>query len=319
MEDRSLFQLGDAEAEPYQTMVMNNISYDYYNRSFGTYPLIDGSTVLVPLAAEFAWQFLDLGDDITKAFIRFNTTPNAIENLLNRKSTSLEYRDIIKEGVHRIYRLMKRPDIILVTTPSLEEYAMAANVGIELIVEPICYDSFVFITHKDNPVESLTVEQVRDIYSGKITNWKEVGGNDQKIIPYQREANSGSQTAMEENVMKGIPMIKAPQAHIAMGMNILVDRVAEYENGPQSIGYTFKYYVDKLYTSPDIKMLKIDGVEPSGENIRSSAYPFIEPYNAVILSEDADGVGGKFLEWLLSEEGQKCIKQAGYTTLAELG
>jgi phosphate transport system substrate-binding protein len=195
---------------------------------------------------------------------------------------------------------------------------MVINAGIELIIEPVCYDSFVFITHRDNPVESLTVEQIQKIYSGEIINWKDVGGEDLKIVAYQREPNSGSQTAMEEWVMKGIPMTKPPMGQIVEAMGVLIKFVAGYENGTMSLGYTYKYYVDRLYKSPDIKILKVDGIMPSDENVRNSSYPFIAPYNAVIRSTDVDDVGGRFLNWMLSVEGQACIAQAGYVSLIEI-
>ena len=96
-------------------------------------------------------------------------------------------------------------DLIIVTEPSDEEIEMAKKYNIEMLIKPVCYDAFVFITHKDNPVDNLTIEEIQKIYSGQITNWKEVGGNDEKIRAYQREENSGSQTAMEKLVMQGIP------------------------------------------------------------------------------------------------------------------
>jgi phosphate transport system substrate-binding protein len=195
---------------------------------------------------------------------------------------------------------------------------MAANAGIELIIKPVCYDSFVFITHKDNPVESLTVEQIQKIYSGNIANWKEVGGSNQQIVAYQREQNSGSQTAMEEWVMKGIPMTEPPIAKIVLGMGLLIQAVAGYENSTMSLGYTYKYYVDRLYKSPDIKILKVNGIMPSDDNVRNNSYAFIAPYNAVIRSTDVDEVGGRFFNWLLSDEGQACITQAGYVSLKEM-
>jgi len=216
------------------------------------------------------------------------------------------------------YHFNKRPDIVIATYPSTAELNMAYLAGIKLMIEPVCYDSFVFITHRDNPVESLTVEQIQGIYSGKITNWKEVGGKDDEIVAYQREPNSGSQTAMEEIVMKGISMIKPPTEKVPQGMGMLVDAVVYYKNNTMSLGYTYKYYIDRLYTSPDIKILKVNGIMPSDENVRNNSYLFVTPYNAVIRSTDVDELGGKFLNWMLSDEGQACISQAGYVSLREI-
>jgi phosphate transport system substrate-binding protein len=273
------------------------------------------------MAAEFVWQFTDLSDTLpskwrseTLSFLNFSTTSGAYDKLINGGTTN-GVIDRQTSYLTETYCFCKRPDIVLATYPSTDELNMASNAGIELIIEPVCYDSFVFITHRDNPVESLTVEQIQKIYSGKIMNWKEVGGANLKIVAYQREPYSGSQTAMEEWVMEGIPMTKPPMTEIVTGMMGLIEAVAGYENSAMSLGYTYKYYVDRLYKSPDIKILKVDGIMPSDENVRNNSYAFIAPYNAVIRSTDVDDVGGRFLNWMLSDEGQACITQAGYVSL----
>jgi phosphate transport system substrate-binding protein len=173
----------------------------------------------------------------------------------------------------------------------------------------------VFITHKDNPVNSLTAEQIRGIYSGKITNWKEVGGSDCPITPFQRDENSGSQTTMEKQVMQGMAMLKPEAAQVPGDMGDLVDSVAEYRNGAGSIGYTFKYYIETLYKNENIKMLRVDGVAPDDTAIQSEAYPFWVYYYGVIRAGDEKKTGGLFLDWVLSNEGQRCVRQAGYCPL----
>jgi phosphate transport system substrate-binding protein len=85
-----------------------------------------------------------------------------------------------------------------------------------------------------------------------------------------------------------------------------------------SLGYSYKYYIDWLYTSPDIKILNVNGIMPSDENVRNNNYAFIAPYNAVIRSTDVDEVGGRFLKWMLSDEGQACIAQAGYVSIRDI-
>jgi len=319
VKDKTQFVLGKVDSEPYE-MRQGSYTYISYKQSYGTFPAIDGSTVCIPMAAEFVWQFINI-DTIpnynleTVRFLNFSTTPGAYDKIINGGTKDGAITKWISWGTWETYHFNKRPDIVLATFPSTDELSMASNAGIKLIIKPVCYDSFVFITHKDNPVESLTVEQIQDIYSGKITNWEDVGGKDLEIVAYQREPNSGSQTAMEEIVMRGISMIKPPMTQISMGMGMLIDAVAGYENNTMSLGYTYKYYIDRLYTSPDIKILKVDGVMPSEENIRNNSYAFITPYNAVIRSTDVDDVGGRFLNWILSDEGQACITQAGYVSL----
>jgi len=326
VKDKTQFVLGKADSEPYETYRSpNGMLYRRYKQSYGTFPAIDGSTVLIPMAAEFVWQFTNLSDVLpyqmnseTLNFLSFSTTSGAYNKIIYGGTTNSVVSKHVSTSEIEEYHFSKRPDIIIATYPSSAELNMAANAGIELIIKPVCFDSFVFITHRDNPVESLTVKQIQDIYSGKITNWNEVGGRNVKIVAYQREPNSGSQTAMEEWVMKGIPMTKPPLAQVPMGMGMLIEAVAGYENNTMSLGYTYKYYVDRLYKSPDIKILKVDGIMPSDENVRNNSYAFIAPYNAVIRSTDADEVGGRFLNWMLSDEGQACIKQAGYVSLKDI-
>ncbi len=284
---------------------------DVYKRSYGSYPLIDGSTTCVPMSVEFARQHLGLNDDDANNFVEFQTTDYAYDNLINKNI--IEMPGHIRSETS--FMNNKVVDIIIVTEPSKSEIALAKAKNIELIVTPVCYDSFVFITHKNNPVDSLTVEQVQKIYTGKITNWKEVGGNDEKIIAYQREENSGSQTTMEQQVMKGKKMIASKKVNIIEGMGELIKAVGEYENSTASMGYTFKFYIDALYKSDNIKTIKINGVAPTNETMQNSSYPFITNYFGVIRAEDKDKTGGKFLDWMLSTEGQQCIVQAGYCPL----
>ena len=176
-------------------------------------------------------------------------------------------------------------------------------------------DAFVFITGKDNPVESLTLEQVRGIFSGEITNWREVGGADEKIQAFQREPGSGSQLGMEQLVMQGTPMADPKKVLVVGNMGGLIDAVAEYQNSARSIGYSYRYYIDNQYSSENIKQLKIEGVAPTDENIISGAYPLSVEYVGVIRAGEEDGPGGLFLDWILSEEGQACVVQAGYIPL----
>lgn len=277
----------------------------------GTYPHIDGSTVCVPMAVEFARQHLGFHDTTANQFVQFSTTHYAYENLMHKENVMETY-------VHYNFDAfidMSNVDLVIATEPSDEEIAQAEGLGITLKKTPVCYDAFVFITHKDNPVDSLTVEQIKKIYTGEIKNWKEVGGKDEKIRAFQREKNSGSQTAMENLVMGGSDMIDPIEVKIIVGMGELVDTVAEYENETASLGYTYRYYIDTLYKNDNIKTIAVNGIAPTDENIRSESYPFTTNYYGVIRQGDEDKIGGQFLDWILSDEGQKCVAQAGYITL----
>lgn len=285
-----------------------------YEMGFGAYPSIDGSTVSVPMVMEFARQHLRLSEEEVKSLSFLSTTHSAYEHLILRKpngSALLPSQAAAMDEKHPV-------DLIIATEPSDEELALAAQNGVQLVKKPVCFDAFVFITHKDNPVGDLTVEQIQKIYSGQITNWKEVGGQDEKIVPFQREKNSGSQTAMENLVMKGLPITAAEPIQIVGGMEGLVRQVGDYQNGLGSLGYTYKFYIDTLYKSDAIKTVSVSGIAPTPENLRTGAYPFTTNYYGVIRAGEELAPGGLFLDWMLSEQGQECIAQAGYIPMAEL-
>lgn len=292
---------------------MNGYGERGYYCDKGTFPNVDGSTVCVPMAVEFARQHLNFDDHQSCNITSFSTTHWAYMNLFDKTDCG-QVGFLYKDSFLNV--TLGSVDLVLATHPSEEELKEAEAKGAGLILEPVCYDAFVFITHKDNPVESLTVQQIKDIYSGKIKNWKDVGGKNEKIRAFQREANSGSQTAMEHLVMGGTNMIDPIEVTVIEGMGELVEAVAEYENETASIGYTYRYYIDNLYKNDEIKTIAVEGVSPTDENIRSGAYPYTTNYYGVIRKEEENNVGGKFLRWILSEEGQKCVSQAGYIAMS---
>jgi len=208
-------------------------------------------------------------------------------------------------------------DLILVTAPSDEEQALAQEQGVELVIKPFCYDAFVFLVNAENPVDSLSVDEIRQIYSGKLLDWGQVGGNvNTPIDAFQRPKNSGSQTAMEQLVMRGHPLIVARSNYISSGMSELVAQVGNYNNGQRAIGYSYLYYVTGLYKSGNVKVLSVDGIAPTRENLSLEKYPFTVSYYAVYLKENEKAE--RFVSWLLGEEGQRSVAQAGYIPIMSL-
>lgn len=291
--------------------IVTDSRFNISETDYGNFPVMDGSTVCVPMAIEFAMQHTGLDYKTVEHLSDFSTTHHAYRNLIMREE---KYGRLTRPSDGYVYRNFdgRTTDIIFATFPSEEELQMAKDNGVELITRPVCYDAFVFITHKNNPVDNLSSDDIRKIYSGEINNWSELGGKDKDIIPYQREANSGSQTAMEKLIMGGSNMIPPESITVITGMGDLVDRVAEYRNSTAALGYTYKYYIDVLYKNDNIKILSVDGVYPDDENIRSGVYPYTTNYYGVIRKGDENKTGGKFLDWVLSDEGQKCIELAGY-------
>ena len=210
-------------------------------------------------------------------------------------------------------------DIICVTEPSEDELAYAKEHNVELEVIPVVKEGFVFYVNHENPVSALTLEQIQDIYAGKITNWKQVGGKDAKIKAFQRPENSGSQTGMLSLVMKDRVLMTPPQEDIVETMFDIVDLVSSYDNGLDSIGYSYYYYAKTMFQTIDkeiadgIKLLKVNGVEPSNATIKDGSYPLQTAYYIVMRKDEPEGSQArKLAEAMLSERGQKIAEEVGY-------
>jgi phosphate transport system substrate-binding protein len=271
----------------------------------GDMAMISGSTATIPITAELFRQFYDYSDDQVRESktIWHSTTDIAYEELVERRP-----RDPFADG-----SASQTPvSLILVTPPSPAEQKMGSDKGVEFHLTPVALDGFVFITHRDNPIDSLSLDQIRGVYSGVITNWSQLGGLDAPITAYQREAGSGSQTAMETLVMDGMAMVE-PVATKVYGMGGLVRQVSEYQNGPSSIGYTYNYYINNLYRSNDIKVITIDGIPPTDENLISRRYPLTTSYYAVTRADEpADSPASTLRDFLAGPTGQEVIELAGY-------
>jgi len=249
---------------------------------------IDGSTATIPLMRA-ALQLLRGTDD----GMQFNRTIEAYDNLIAGDK-----------------------DVIFVTPPSKEELAAAKAAGVELEVIPVVKDALVFLANKANPVDGVTSKQIKEIYTGKTTNWKQVGGADQTIIPYQRQVNSGSQTLFLALAMGDTKPMKAPQAYYIEDMSGLVDHVAAFDNSEQALGYSVFYFTQEMYVKESVKLLAIDGVAPSSETIADDSYAYLSNYFAVMRkSEPADSVARQLVAWCLSDEGQQTFSAASYVPL----
>ncbi|MBR3694066.1 MAG: substrate-binding domain-containing protein, partial [Erysipelotrichales bacterium] len=176
---------------------------------------------------------------------------------------------------------------------------------------PIGNEAFVFFVHKDNPITSLTSQQIKDIYSGKITNWKEVGGRNEEIAAFQRNEGSGSQS-MLQRFMGDTPIMEAPTELVNTMMSGIIEQVSNYRSKSNSIGFSFRYYVEGIIQNPDIKMIAIDGIQPTAENIKNGKYPIVTPIYAVTYEENTNENVDLLLEWILSEEGQYILEETGY-------
>lgn len=208
----------------------------------------------------------------------------------------------------------KQTDIFFGAYPSEEQIAYAKEQGTEFVYTPIGYEAFVFFVHKDNPIESLTAQQIKDIYAGRITNWSQVGGNNEPIAAYQRNNGSGSQS-MLIRFMGDTPLASPPKEMVSGSMGGIIETVADYRSKTGSLGFSFRYYVEGIIKNPEIKLIAIDGIAPTVENIQNGTYPIIAPLYAVTWKGNENENVQKLLDWVLSPEGQYIIQQTGYTPI----
>ena len=171
---------------------------------------------------------------------------------------------------------------------------------------PIARDGLSVYLHEKNPVRELTLAQLRDIYTGRITNWKQVGGNDAPIILYSRENSSGTYTYFKDNVLLGKDF--APRAQTLQGTAAVVNAVAKDANG---IGYGGAAYAKGIRFAAVKKDEKSAAVLPSLESVRSGQYPisrFLYLYTRVKPSKEMKA----FIDWATGPQGQEIVSKVGY-------
>lgn len=203
-------------------------------------------------------------------------------------------------------------DLIIVTEPSSDELNRAKTAGVELEVTPVVNEGFVFYTNVKNPVNGLSLKEIQDIYMDKITNWNQVGGDDAKIIAYQRPENSGSQTGMLSLVMKDKKIKEPKREEYIESMAGIIDAVANYDNSKDSIGYSYYYYATTMYGNENIKFLAVDGVSPNHDTIKDESYPLITAYYIVTLKDTKNTAVSKVKKAMLESKGQEIARNAGY-------
>ena len=251
-------------------------------------PILDGAAAVFPVYSAFVNETYPNTTKLNDGVFEYNNTVRGY-SLLAQKET----------------------DIFFGGYPSEEQIDFARENNTEFVYTEIAKEAFVFFVHKDNPVENLTQEQVKKIYSGEITNWKEVGGNDEDIVAFQRNEGSGSQSRLKR-FMADTPIMEAPTEQVNDFMVGIIDKVSDYKNKTNSIGFSFKYYMEGIIKNSNVKILKIDGIEPNIENIREEKYPITGSLYAVTYKDNNNENVQKLLDWILSKEGQEIIEKTGY-------
>ena len=260
------------------------------------FPRMDGSTSTAPLAEAAAAVLLgEPREAVSELASDFSRTTQSFRNLANGLC-----------------------DILIVSEPAPEVFTELEAMGFEIEIAPIALDALVFVVNAGNPIDNLTHRQIQDIYTGKISNWQEIGGDDVEIVPFQRNAEAGSQVLMEKLVMDGRDMTEAPTQSfmVAFGMGEMITAMKGFDGSASSIGYTVFFFAEDMGMAEGLKILSVDGVTPNAETIRSGEYPFINPYYVVIGADESENSSARIMwSWLQSNDGQKLVDLEGYVSI----
>lgn len=244
-------------------------------------------------------EHLALADKLNTVLLRSNGSHEAYVNLIDGKTNIIiDSRDI-----------------------SRNELKYSEEKGVKVETKPIALDAMAFIVHPSNKVNSLTIEQIQKIYTGEITNWKEVGGDDLKIHPYRRDTDSGSQEKMETLIMKGLKMLDWPE----MYLNTMLSPFFTVESDPKGIAFSPYYFCSRMVGDlRNVKVLGINGVYPEKESIlagnageATGAYPFSSYiYAAIRAKEPKRSYAHQIYNWLLNDTKAKdLIDESGYIAI----
>jgi len=246
---------------------------------------VDGSTTVGPIAKAFAEYYMERNSDV-KITVAESGSGNGAKSLINGVC-----------DVADMSRFMKP-----------EEFKAAVEKGVTPVAHAVAMDGIAVIIHPANPVKALTKAQVADIYTGKITNWKEVGGPDAKIVVISRDTNSGTYEAFEELALDKQKMTQGVEY---AGSNGAIRQRVQSTQG--AVGYVGLGFVDKT-----VKALAINGVEPSRETVITGKYPISRPL--FMFTNGYPALGSHlhaFTTLYLSKKGQEIIENIGFVPVTE--
>jgi phosphate transport system substrate-binding protein len=246
---------------------------------------VDGSTTVGPIAKAFAEYYMERNSDV-KITVAESGSGNGAKSLINGVC-----------DVADMSRFMKP-----------EEFKAAVEKGVTPVAHAVAMDGIAVIVHPANPVKALTKAQVAGIYTGKITNWKEVGGPNAKIVAISRDTNSGTYEAFEELALNKQKMTQGVEY---AGSNGAIRQRVQSTQG--AVGFVGLGFVDKT-----VKALVVDGVEPSRDTVVSGKYPISRPL--FMFTNGYPALGSHlhaFTTLHLSKKGQEIIEGIGFVPVTE--
>ena len=242
---------------------------------------IDGSTTVLPIAQKAAEVFMKKNPSI-RVFVSGSGSGTGIKALLDGTT---DIADSSREAKDK-------------------EIAAGKKKGIKLTAHKIALDGIVPVVHPSMNISNITMKQLRDIYNGKIKSWKEIGGPDRPIAVVSRDTSSGTYEVWEKKVLHK-DRVRADALLVASNGQA-VQTVARNR---YAIGYIGIGYVDK-----SIKVLKVEGKTASDKTVRDRSWPIARPL-FMYTNGKPSGVRAKFIDFVLSSEGQKIVNEVKYVSL----
>jgi phosphate transport system substrate-binding protein len=241
---------------------------------------IEGSTTVGPIADEFTAAFKTLHPEVTIT-LKKTGSGDGIAALIDGRCQIATSSRFLKP----------------------EEFKKAAEKGVMPVAYAIAMDGVCIVVHPSNPVKALTTEQVKAVYAGKITNWKELGGADMSIVVISRDTSSGTYESF---------------THFVMGKEKMSDKVEYVSSNPQAHSRVSTTegaiaYVGLGFVDEKVKALKMNGVAPSRKTIQSGQYPFSRPLFLFTNGyPELRSAVHAFCTFYLTEKGQEIIEAKGF-------
>ena len=243
--------------------------------------VIKGSTTVLPIAQSCSEVFMDQNEDISIS-VQGGGSGVGIASLIDGTCNIADASRPIKD----------------------KEIATAKEKGINPVANVVARDAIAVAVHPSNDIDGLTLEQIKAIYTGEISNWSDLGGSDSEIVVISRDSSSGTfetfnELALDDEKVRPDALLQASNSAVATSV----------ANTPGAIGY-----IGLGYVSEKVKAVAVDETMPSKETVNSGDYALARP---LFMYTDGEPKGAveKFLDFVMSEEGQKLVEENGYISL----
>ncbi len=249
--------------------------------------VVSGSTTLLQVSEAWAFAFMEkFGGTI---IVNGGGSGSGIADLINGVSELANSSREIKD----------------------EELEAAKAAGLDVQEYLVLFDGIAVIVSSNVPVEDLTIEQLSKIYTGEITNWKDVGGDDTEIIITARDSSSGTgEYFLEEVIQLGKTMEDNDYSDMALRLQSNADIVNQVKENDNAIGYIGLGYLEQ-----SLKIVKVEGIEPSIDTVKDASYPISRGLYVYAPDKDLTEIGQAYINFILSYEGQDIGLEEGFVSL----